>query len=282
MSNRIEREMSFTDYLAHEAFGSSDIRAAKLGPLAIVPWQRANRNHDTEATQIGRGAHCAILTPDLFARDFAVKPEGMEFRSKENKELRDRWLAEGKTILSQEQWQQIRDVHAALCGKLPVFDALHAAVAREASVFWTDPDSGLQCKARPDWFTEDAVYDLKVSIAAERDLDGLVWKVHSMGWLNQLASNRAALNANGCKIKKGRLVVIAPNPPQELRVHMLEVRESDLDFLELDNVNVRRQMAVCVKTGVWPGTPDTWQQIELPASAAFTEADLEGAEEIPI
>lgn len=278
----IIRDLSFADYLADPAYGSSDIRAFKFGPPAIVPWRRENREEGTAATRIGTAAHCAILTPDLFERGFVVKPEGMEFRSKENKELRDQWLAEGRIILSQDEWKQVRAIHGAFAGKLPAFDALHAAAGREVSVFWTCESSGLPCKGRPDWHTTDVVYDLKVSIDAEKGLEPLSHRAHSNGWVNQLAHNRAGLNANGCNIKLGRLVVIAPNPPQQFRVWLLEVRENDLDFLEMDNENTRREMAVCHRAGRWPGTPDQWQQIELPASAAFTESDLEGAEEIPI
>ena len=86
------------------------------------------------------------------------------------------------------------------------------------------------------------------------------------------------LAANGHEVSRGRLVVIAPSAPHY--VHLLEVSENDLDFLELDNRNTRLGMAECHRTGHWPGTPDTWQVIELPASAAFTESDLEGATEI--
>lgn len=280
--NEIIHDLPFDAYLAHDAYGSSDLRAFKSGPPAIVPWRRKNRGDSTDATRIGSAAHCSILTPELFDRAHAVKPEGMEFRSKENRELRDKWVAEGRAILAHDEWQQVREINAAFAGKLAAFDALHAAVGREASVFWNCPDSGLPCKGRPDWFTTDCVYDLKVSIAAEKSLDALQFQAHKNGWLNQLAHNRAGLNANGHRIKLGRLVVIAPNPPQRYRVWLLEVRENDLDFLDMDNENTRRQMAVCHRAGQWPGTPDQWQQIELPASAAFTEADLEGVEELPI
>lgn len=284
MSKGIVRDMSFDDYLSHPAYGSSDLRAFKIGPPALMKWRREHRDEseDTDATKFGRAAHCAIITPDLFAASFQVKPEGMDFRSKENKALRDQWLSEGRTILTQDQWAQIQNVVKAFHGKLGAMRSLTEAVERETSIFWTCENSGLSCKARPDWWTADAVYDLKVSVDAEKGFDTVAFKAHANGWANQIANNRAGLNALGCNIKRGRLIVIAPNPPQDLRVWLLEYRENDLDFLEMDNENTRRAIAACERSGHWPATPDEWQTLELPASAAFTESDLEGAEEIPV
>ena len=272
----------FADYLAHPSYGSSDLRAFREGPPALVPWRRKNRSAQTDATRIGIAAHCAILTPDLWDETHVVKPEGMEFRSKENKALRDAWIAAGRIILSQDEWKQVQAIHAAFLNKSIAADSLHKALGIEASVFWTCEQSGLPCKARPDWFTEQTVYDLKVSVVAERGPDSLAASAYRNGWLHQLAHNAAGLRANGVSIVNGRLVIIAPNPPQDHRVWCLEVRENDIDFLELDNVNTRRGMAVCHSTGQWPGTPDQWQTIELPAFAGFQESDLsaEGAEEV--
>lgn len=270
--------MSFADYLASEAYGSSDLKAFRVGPPAMVPWRRANREDDTPATRVGSAAHCLILTPDLFSQVYAVKPAGMSFASKEGKAWRDEHGE--KEILTWDEALQAREVHKAFTGKMAAFDALHGAEAREASVFWTCRKSGLPCKSRPDWFDRETIYDLKVSIVAERDADSLPFVAHKNGWLHQLAHGRAGLHANGFDgVNRGRLVIIAPNPPQEHRVWLLEVCENDLDFLELDNINTRLGMAECHRTGKWPGTPDTFRVIELPASAAFTESDLEGATE---
>jgi hypothetical protein len=273
----VHKDMPFGDYLAHPAYGSSDLRAFRTGPPAMVPWRRQNREQDTDATRLGSAAHCAILTPDLFAKDYAVKPEGLSFATKEGKE----WRAThgGRTIITHDQWLQVRGVHAALCGKLAAFESLHAAVGREWSIFWRCERTGLDCKGRPDWFDERSVSDLKVSVIADRDADSLASAAHRQGWMHQLAHNRAGLQANDYPhVAVGRLVLISPNPPHN--VWLLEVCENDMDFLDLDNRNTRLGMAECHRTGNWPGTPDSFRVIELPASAAFTESDIEGALEV--
>ncbi|MEY4783694.1 MAG: Arthrobacter phage vB ArS-ArV2 [Pseudomonadota bacterium] len=268
----IDKTLSFPRYLEHASYGSSDLKAFKIGPPAMVPFKRSHRHDGTEATKLGTAAHCALLTPGLFDLDYWVKPEGMEWRSKENKQLRDDILASGKEIIDLDTLALVNDIAAAVRRKVQI--GTHQA---EWSIFWNCVESGLPCKGRPDWFDGEAVYDLKVSVVADKPAHNMAFAAHANGWLNQLAHNRAGLEANGLRVKVGRLVIVSPNAPHF--VHMLEVRENDCDFLEMDNENTRRGMAQCHRTGQWPGTPDTWQTIELPASAAFTESDLQGAEE---
>lgn len=263
-------DIPFSEYLAHPAFGSSDLRAFRIGPPAMVQWKRANRHEDTGATVLGRAAHCAVLTPSLFHSEFVYRPtdERGDFRTKAGKAWRDEQTA---TILTDEDRQTIAGVVQAIRSK-------RIEVIRcEQSVFWMCSESGLACKGRPDWFDGDAVYDLKVSMAADKPFRSLMFHAYNAGWTHQLAHNRAGLAAAGVNVKVGRLVVVSPNAPHF--AHLLEVSENDLDFLELDNANTRKGMAACVRANHWPGTPDKWQTIELPASAAFTESDLEGAEE---
>lgn len=263
-------DIPFSEYLAHPAFGSSDLRAFRIGPPAMVQWKRANRHDDTAATVLGRAAHCAVLTPNLFHSEFVYRPadERGDFRTKAGKAWRDEQKA---TILTDEDRQTIAGVVQAIRSK-------RIEVIRcEQSVFWTCSESGLACKGRPDWFDTEAVYDLKVSMAADKPFRSLMFHVYNAGWTHQLAHNRAGLAAAGVNVKVGRLVIVSPNAPHF--AHLLEVSENDLDFLELDNANTRKGMAACVRANHWPGTPDKWQTIELPASAAFTESDLEGAEE---
>jgi hypothetical protein len=276
----VDPAMPFDAYLAHESFGSSDLHAFRAGPPAMVPWRREHRDDGTSATTVGRAAHCSILTPALFERTFVGKPEAMSFSTKEGKAARAAWRAAGLTILTHDEMQTVQDVRRAFEGKPAARISLSTAQHREASVFWTDRDSELPCKARPDWFDRECIYDLKVSRKAESGLDSIRFEAVRAGWFHQLAHGRAGLNKAGYhKIKLGRLVVIAPKPPQAHRVWLLEVRESDMDFLELANENTRREMSQCWRRNDWPGTPDEWQQVELPITAAFNDSDLEGAEE---
>jgi len=273
-------DIPFAEYLAHPAFGSSDLRAFRIGPPARVTWGKANRTESTHAMKFGTGTHCRMLTRALFERElfdrtYIVRPQDDRgnFRTKVGKAWRDEQLAAGRVILTAEELDGLRGASDSAAAK--VGECLDLSNA-EKSIFWEA--DGIQCKCRPDWFRDgEAVYDLKVTHMADKPFRALMFGAYNAGWTHQLAHNRAGLAAAGVTVKVGRLVVVSPNAPHF--AHLLEVSENDLDFLELDNANTRKGMAACVRANHWPGTPDKWQQLELPASAAFTETDLEGAEE---
>lgn len=274
--------MSFDAYLADPAYGSSDMRAFRFGPPAMVPWQRSHRDEtSTDATKLGTAAHALILEPASFDRNFIVKPVGMEFRSAEDKAKRDAWLASGLQIITQIEADKIRGVADAFRAKRAAQSSLSSALGREVSVFWSGR-YGLPRKGRPDWYDAHAVYDLKVSIDAEKSLHTLRYKAFINGWLGQLAHNAEGLRANGVNVKVGRLVVIAPKQPHGIRVWLLEVSENDLDVLVLENENTERDMVQCHQSDVWPGTPDTWQKCPLPTDhmMADVETDMADATEV--
>lgn len=203
----------------------------------------------------------------------------MTFQSNANKAIRDAWIAEGREIMSSADHRKVMAVVDAFMSKDAARSSLENSVAREQSVFWKCQESGLQRKCRPDWYDESVVYDLKVTVDATKSLERLMYCVHANGWANQLANNRAGLNANGCNIKEGRLVIIAPSPPHETQVWLLRLREADCDFLELENENTCRMIAECERTGNWPGTPEQWTDIDLPMSATWTELEVDELEE---
>ena len=258
----IHSDMTFDDYFAVEAWGASSLRAMRLGPPARVLWERANPKPDTEATILGTAAHCAILTPDLFDGAYALKPEGMTFASKEGKAWRDAALAEGRRILTAEQHGLVASIRAAATAKAALAASIASAAGVEVSVLWADPDCGEPCKARPDWYDSEAVYDLKIT----RDAGPrLAFAAYRNGWWHQSAHYRAGLRANGVQCRTGRIAAINPAAPHY--IWLVEAREGDLDILALENANTLRQMRECREAGVWPDTPDQWDRIELPQYA---------------
>lgn len=277
--NHIDPNLSMQDYLDHPAYGSSDLRTFRAGPPAMVPWRRRHRE-DSAATIIGSAAHMKILTPHDFDKHYWVKPEGMEFRSKENKDLRDSIVAQGLTILSQADMAAIGQIADSFFSKEALAACLRDATQIEGSVFWTCRHSGLPRKCRPDWWDHEACYDLKISRHATKDLRSLFFSAQAQGWLEQGANARAGLAANGIQVRCARLVVIAPNPPQALRLWMLEVSGDDLDIFELQNEHAAVGVKKCEDARYWPGTPDTWIPFEVMGVInEMTEDELEGAEE---
>lgn len=270
-------DMPFADYHALSAWGSSDLKTFRVGPPAMVPWRRENGSPDTDATRLGTACHARILTPDLFDATYAFKPEGMTFSTKEGKAWRDEQA--GKVILTAKEAAVVGGVYAAVSLNARAERSLSGSAYQEASILWTDPDTGEVCKARPDWYDEDWVYDLKVSRHAG---PALSYRAYAEGWMHQSAHYRHGLRTLGIGARLGaRLVVVNPKPPH--LVYCVTVKDSALDVLTLENVNNLSKMRECRLANDWPGVPGEWTVIAPPDGAILETLgviDLSGAEEV--
>jgi len=288
-------DMPFAGYHALSAWGSSDLKTFRVGPPAMVPWKRANPSADTDATRLGTAAHARTIEPDAFVERYVIKPDDAPDRPTEAmlnakkrtpaSEERIAWWADfnaknaGKIVLSPAVGRDVDAIAYAVWDNGKAWLSLNEATHREASIFWTCPDSGEPCKARPDWYDEDWCYDLKVSRHAG---SGLAFRAYVEGWMAQSAHYVFGLRTLGLGAKRGgRLVVVHPKAPHN--VYTVEIKTSALDILTLENVNTLRLMGACRRANDWPGTPDEWSVIAPPENALMQTLgalDLSGAEEV--
>jgi exodeoxyribonuclease VIII len=256
-------DMPFAEYLALDAWGSGSLRAMRRGPPARVLWERTAERPETDATILGTAVHCALLTPDLYEQQYAIKPEGMSFASKEGKAWRDDPVRAGRTLLSADVGAKVEAIVDALLNKQGVAASLDNATAREGTLLWDCSVTGEACKARPDWMAGKYIYDLKVSRHAGSGY--LALRTFSEGWQHQLAHYRTGAIELGLPIIGGRLVVVDPAPPHF--VYTLEVKQDALDLLEIENIQTLKMLRECRVSNKWPSTPDQWVKVEPPATA---------------
>lgn len=270
----IANTMSFDAYRALDAWGSGSLKAMRRGPPARVLWERDRPSNETDATVLGSAVHCLLLTPDLFTANYAIKPEGMTFASKEGKAWRDDPERFGRTLISHDVGEMVARIVGALRSKDAVRASLDVAESRECSMLWECSITREQCKARPDWMQDEHIYDLKVSRHASGN--SLAYRAFAEGWMHQLAHYRTGARELGLPVTGGRLVVVEPTAPHF--VYTLEVKRDALDLLEIENIETLKRMRGCRLAGAWPGTPEDWVKVEPPASAGMATVLLGEAE----
>lgn len=286
-------DLSFAAYHEIPAWGASSLRAMRVGPPARVLWERDHPREDTDATIRGTRAHALILTPHLFASQYVELPADAPdkptaamlaaAKPSPSSVARQEWWREfearaaGREPIKAAEFEILRNIQDRFDEKEPAHDALAGATAVEKSIVWTCPESGARLKGRPDWWQEPYVFDLKIT----RDVGSrLAFAAYRNGWAHQLAHYRAGLQILGVPIETGRIVAVDPEPPHY--VYCVEFRASDLDVLAMENERTVGKMAECAASGVWPGTPDAFERIEIPQYAINEEAhalDLSGAVE---
>ena len=104
----------------------------------------------TPAMEFGTAFHTQVLEPERFNAEFVTKPK-FDLRTNVGKEKSAAWDAEnpGKTIISEADKESIEGMFAALMERDDIAVTIRNSY-REKSLFWTDEDTGIECRIRPD------------------------------------------------------------------------------------------------------------------------------------
>lgn len=143
---------------------------------ALLEWSKAAPVDEEadKAVDIGNAFEALLLEPERFRVEYIAGPKDAPRNTKEGKA---RWAdveaqAEeaGATILRADQWRQIHLMRDSVMAHPVARRALNAGGLVQGSYYWTDPDTGLLCRCRPDWMMADVpfVIDVKTSGQIER------------------------------------------------------------------------------------------------------------------
>jgi exodeoxyribonuclease VIII len=143
-------------------------------------WAIDNPRQSTEAQTLGTLVHSMVLEPDTVKDDFTIinplmRPDPTrDFRSAENKLWKQQLMEEaslhGRQIVDAEIYEQAKAMADSVLSN-PVIKALIEKATIEKGIMWTDPNTGLKCKGRPDAIVpdKDLIIDLKTTISAHPD-----------------------------------------------------------------------------------------------------------------
>ena len=114
------------------------------------------------AMQFGTALHCRILEPERFSIEYVVKPDGIDFRTKDGKQWRDdnkhKFILDDKQARTIEYCRQIA-MQDEIARKL-----IDADGEVEHVLHWTDELSGVDCKAKADkLFRAGVIVDIKTT-----------------------------------------------------------------------------------------------------------------------
>ncbi|WP_186019901.1 PD-(D/E)XK nuclease-like domain-containing protein [Burkholderia gladioli] len=168
------------DYnLSIEAYHAmAPVSKSQLDDINVSPFHFYSRHRDpnrppreTKSGQLeGQLAHCAILEPDAFATRYVIGPS-VHRGTKAWKEFVE---AHPHQVAIQQDQADIAWHQSNAVWSIPdIGDALSAGKA-EVSAFWTDPETGVECRCRPDFVheldnTSVVLLDVKTFSSADPD-----------------------------------------------------------------------------------------------------------------
>lgn len=268
------------EYHARPEVSKSGLDLVHRSPLHF--WNRyLNPNRvvepPTPAMVLGSALHTRVLEPHLFDDEYVVAPQ-CDRRTKEGKMI---WAdfeqeAAGKTLLKAEDALQINAMAEAVRRHPAARVLLNKSGKAEQSYFWTDDDSGIECKCRPDFHTDDRriIIDVKTTEDASPSKflrsSVLQWRYHVQAAFYMQGVPEAEVFLFAVVEKKPPFAVAVYSLPAKLLERGLEEAKADL-----------RTIAECRATDKWPSYSEEVQELPLPKwlddeSAAHLVNEIEG------
>lgn len=254
----LHADIPATTYHAWDACSQSRLNVLRTKTPAHLREAIDNPGPWTDALRFGSALHMAVLQPELFQKRWAVKYPRAEGYMAKNKALTE----SGFDLLSAAEWTACERMRDAVRN--------HPTAARvlggeaERSAVWTDPETGLLCKARFDDIRRTAcVVDLKTTTDASPEaFSRSVW---NYGYHLQAAHYLAGAEALGIDATHFVIIAIEKDPPYALKVY--RIQDDALWAGQEQRKRLMAQYAKCIDSNGWPGYPVEPEDITLPTWA---------------
>ena len=273
-------DMPFEQYHAVEAVSASGLRV-----FARSPWHYRNRVSITPTRPMLRGtlAHCALLEPEALAQRYVVTPQDAPRRptaaqwnaaksSSASEAAKDWWRsweqrAAGRETISAEDMALCQAQLQAI-NEVPELRALLATGHGEASIFWTDPDTRLYCKARLDWLQIDGkrARVLELKSTADESPSGFGRTAARMKYELQRAHYIDAVKY-GARLQFDGWTFAAVTSTAPVLAVPYDLTNELASQADDERAEHMQRLAWCMKENTWPAYGDGVQLLDYPAYA---------------
>jgi len=174
------------EYHKHPSVGHSSLVRIMRSPAHYQEYV-SNPVEPTPNMVLGTAFHTYLLEEEAFHFRFVVTPK-FDRRTKEGKALAEEWEANnsGKICLTAEQIQTISGMASSVKQHLGAARLLDHGLT-ETSGFWTEKQTGIECKFRPDFLPLDkkgnfitGIVDVKSCVDASSE--GFSRAISNMGY----------------------------------------------------------------------------------------------------
>lgn len=266
--------LSIEEYHASAGISKSGLDSLNLSP-AIYHARHLNPDRpprETKAGQLeGNLAHCAILEPDEFSKRYVVG-KALNRNTKEWKTFVEENA--GRIAIQPDQYETAFRQADSVRALPEIREALALGIA-EPSAFWIDPDTGAECRCRPDW----------LHFCGDRSAVLLDVKTYSIAspaeFRRQIARKRYHVQdafysdgyAAAAQIDVLGFVFVAVETEWPYASNAVMLDDLSKDQGRADYKRNLRTYSQCVKTGEWPGYSKAIDVVSLPSWAFNREEE---------
>lgn len=273
LTDGIHFNIPFDTYVKWDALSNSKLSLFAKSPLHF---KRLSNYSDskTDSQIFGTAVHTAIFEPERFRREYIVKPEDINRRTKEGKEAYSMLVdqhGEDK-ILSSDDYQHIMGMQDSARSHPIAGQMLKEITANEVSLLWTRGNT--QFKGRIDAIGKGILIDLKTTQSAEsRKFQSSFFKYgyHRQAAFYLQGAKRLKLVTNGIVF-----IAIEKTPPYALALFQPSHGVITAAAAELESLIL--QYHQCKSSNQWPGYPEMIQDVSMPDWMTEEFTNLEGEE----
>ncbi len=231
-------------------------------------YKTLQRQPPTPAMLFGTAFGYALMEPQIFSARYVPEVK-FDKRTTKGKEAAAAFAAvnEGKTPISLDDCDLIKGMIDGVTRNPKARIALDAPGRVESSVLWTDPDTGLPLKCRPDKLLDNGlIWDLKTTVDSSPEAFARTCAAFAY-------HRQAALYLDGVWQELRHdgpflFVVVSKEPPHECVCYTLD--SEALALGRKQNAAALRELAECKRAGNWAGKwRDKIIETSLPRYAFF-------------
>lgn len=268
------------EYHARPELSSTQARWLLESP-AHYRWKKDHPQPRKDAFDLGTAVHTKVLGVGAAAIGYPEEHLTDSGRVS-TKAATVLWEAEQRTagliILSESDLRKVDGMAEAVLRHPTARAVLEQAVRREASVFATDPETGVAERARFDFLPElgaknPIAGDVKTT-AKEASFDGFMKSVLNFGYdVQEGHYDLTLLHAIGEQIPFVFIVVETAAP------HFVGIHQLDVVWREMGQAKARearKRLAESTASGVWPSYPEEIQLLSPPVYAVYQHEEKFG------
>lgn len=265
-------DMPESEYHAHPALSSTQARQILDSP-ARFDWARTHPQAHKDAFDLGTAVHTKVL--GVGAQPIVL--DFPDFRTNAAKAARDEARAAGAIVITAAQMAQADAMTEAVLAHPEARILFEQEGNAEASVFATDPETGVDVRARFDFlptFMQDDPWcvDLKTT-AKTADPETFAKTVASFRYdIQQEWYLHAYALASGAFDARMKFVVVETDAP-----HLVGVYSLSEQFAEMGHLKTKAALelyARCTADNNWPGYDTNPDPIQPPTWLMFTEGAI--------
>ena len=260
--------MEIGDYHRHPAVSKSHLDQVARSPLhywaAYVDPERKEREA-TPAMVIGSALHTHVLELDTWDQRYITAPDGLDRRTKAGKELWAAFEAEASSrqVVSRSDAELVIGMGRAVWSHPAAAFLLNRPGQAEQTYLWIDEATGMECKCRPDWMTNDGqlIVDLKTTEDASpagfrKSIGNFRYHVQAAWYLDGIE------RATGRRPEQFIFICVEKKPPHAVAVYAASVEMVATGAITAEADLAR--LAMCRESNEWPGYSNQIEVIDLP------------------